>query len=193
MNGSQAYGRGRYRASQLNVLLNTYVRIRGDLLLEWPSLQSPPPGSDEAEGHEDVTGRQQAAIVCAEFLQAARQELESRRANLPVVANLLGLADRMLVSLYRTTILRLRAQTVEGELDAMRPRPLTQLAVLRTVKRQAFSGSGASSDELDELRTALKDGLTFCTAATSELSSRTTFRSVACARCSSMCSSAGSC
>src|SRR5687767_11652111 len=57
----RAYGRSIYHASQVNVLLARYVRIRGDMLMAWPEVRQN--GTDSAR---------EAAIVCANLLKEAR-------------------------------------------------------------------------------------------------------------------------
>src|SRR3954465_10455718 len=82
VNSHRAYGRGIYQASQVNVLLARYVRIRGDLLMAWPNIRD-----------QGTESQKEAAIVCANLLKEARTELESRRITLTVVAHLLSLGD----------------------------------------------------------------------------------------------------
>ena len=148
VDGSKVYGRGRYRASQLSVLVSRYIQIRGDLLIEQ--------GRFVADSTGDLT---RVARVCSDFLVSAKAELESRRANLPLAANLLGMADRALVSLYRPEILRLRLQTVQSELRLISPTPHAQIDLVRSVATSMDDKT--VTDDLAEVQTALKDALTF--------------------------------
>lgn len=149
-NLARAYRRSRYRASQLNVLLTRYVKIRGDLSIAWGDIESSPDRSD----------RLRSAKVCAEYLAEARKQIESRSPNLAVAANYLALADQALVALYRPTILRLRMQTVMEQLRQLPLTPTAHVAALR-VASVAMSGGHKlhTGDALDEARTALKDAL----------------------------------
>ncbi len=154
VNGQQVYRRGHYRASQLNVLLARYVRIRGDLLLEWGTVQTAP-----------ATPAHNVAIVCAQFLEAARRELESRKASLPVVANLLGMSERALVDLYRPKILKLRLQTVADDLARMKPPPTDRIEQLRSIadgfSERKPTGDDEDGDEFEDVKTALKDAVSY--------------------------------
>ncbi len=149
IDGQLVYSSGGYRASQVSTLMARYVRIRGDLLLEHSGL-----GPEEAQC-------EQAATVCAGFLASARKELESRHSSLSVVANLLGMAERMLVSLYRPQILRLRLHTLQDELRSVTPRPVSQIA---TIRYTAHELETRPTDDLSDVRTTLKDALTFLSA-----------------------------
>lgn len=148
VNSRLVFGHGRYRTSQLSVLLSRYIRMRGDLLIEQGNLRE----DDPSELHH-------VATVCSDFLCSARTELESRHANLPVVANLLSMADRTLVSLYRPAILRLRLHSVVSDLEQLDPFPRSQIAQVRFAAQDM--GKRQPTDDLADVKTALKDALTY--------------------------------
>jgi hypothetical protein len=141
--------RRRYRASQLNLLMSRYVKIRGDFKIEWARVP-----------HEEASELGQAAAACVESLGNAKVELESpRRAKLPVVANYLTLADRSLVSLYRPGTLKLRLHSVLGDLGRIKPQPTNEMAQVRR-SLKVLDGEFSESD-LDVARTALKDAISY--------------------------------
>lgn len=146
VDGHEVYERSKYLAGQVSLLMARYVRIRGDLVLEHASLDD-----------SDVT-KQRAALFCKSILCSAKAELESRRPNLTVVANLLGLAERMLVTLYRREILRLRLQTSKSQLQALTPLPTTQIAAIRVAANKMDL---PEEDDREVIETALKDAITY--------------------------------
>lgn len=146
IDGRHVYQHNMYMAGQVSTLMARYVRIRGDLLLEYSSLQA-----------DDASGRQ-AAFVCRDFLASARQELESRLPSLAVVANLLGLAERMLVTTYRPEILRLRVHSFIKELQSLQPTPTAEIAALRYAARDLDQ---ADVNHRHAVETALKDAITY--------------------------------
>jgi hypothetical protein len=144
VNSHRAYGRGIYQASQVNVLLARYVRIRGDLLMAWPNVRD--------QGSES---QKEAAIVCANLLKEARAELESRRITLTVVAHLLSLADRALVSLYSDDVLRYRLHTLRNRLLQLDPTPKEHL------KNIGLAVQGWNHRQRDQVESAVKDALSY--------------------------------
>lgn len=144
----QAYERSKYRAGQVSSLISRYVRIRGDLILAHASLD---PGDQKGQG---------AAEVCKGFLVDAKAELERRSPSLIAVSNLLGLADRMLVLLYRTEILRIRLKTYESELRDLTPVPTAQIALLRNA---ALELDDPNASQRETAETVLKDAITHLT------------------------------
>jgi len=145
VNSQRAYGRGIYKASQVNVLLGRYVRIRGDLLMAWPDVRD-----------NGTESQREAAIVCAGLLREARTELHSRRVTLTVVAHLLSLADRALVSLYGNAVMRYRLHTLRNRLLQLKPEPREHLkniglAVLALKDEQ----------QREQVETAVKDALSY--------------------------------
>jgi hypothetical protein len=139
------FSRGSYSAGQISVLLSWYARIRGELTVR----------SHSAYTDQEMLDH---ALVCAETLSAVKAELEKgryrRRPKLSVCANLLGLADRELVSLYPSAMLRWRVQSVRDNLSVMNPVPLLEVERL---DRLIASPTG---DE-QVRRTALKDALAY--------------------------------
>jgi hypothetical protein len=144
VNSQRAYGRGIYKASQVNVLLARYVRIRGDLLMAWPDVRD-----------KGTESQKEAAIVCASLLKEARTELESRRVTLTVVAHLLSLADRALVSLYGNAVMRYRLHTLRNRLLQLNPSPKEHL------KNIGLAVQGWKEDQRDQVETAVKDALSY--------------------------------
>ena len=144
VNSHRAYGRGIYQASQVNVLMARYVRIRGDLLMAWPSIRD--------QGSES---QKEAAIVCANLLKEARTELESRRITLTVVAHLLSLGDRALVSLYSDEVLRYRLHTLRNRLLQLEPTPKEYL------KNIGLAVQGWNNHQRDQVESAVKDALSY--------------------------------
>jgi len=140
----RAYGRGIYQASQVNVLLARYVRIRGDMLMAWPEVKQN--GTDS---------QREAAIVCADLLKEARTELESRTITLTVVAHLLSLADRALVSLYSDDVMRYRLQTLRNRLTQLDPIPKEQLRNVGAAAR------GLKNHKREQVESAVKDVLSY--------------------------------
>jgi hypothetical protein len=138
----RVYARGRYNSTQVNLLLPKYVRIRGDLLVTRET-------SALNHGYED-----RYAVRCAEYLAQVKSELEGRRPNLPVSANLLSLADRTLIWLYPKEILDLRFFSCMATLRTMRPIPKSQLELMGDV-RQKY---GVDENSV-AVRTALEDGM----------------------------------
>lgn len=146
IDGRQVYKRNMYEAGQISTLMARYVRVRGDLLLEYARLAET----------DDVC--RQAALVCKEFLDSARRELESRRPSLSGVVNVLGLAERMLVTLYRPEILQLRVQHFLRELEGLEPVPSSHIASL---EEASTSFQVAPDTDRDVVETALKDAITY--------------------------------
>ena len=144
VNSHRAYGQGIYQASQVNVLLARYVRIRGDLLMAWPSVRD-----------EGTESQKEAAIVCASLLKEARTELESRKITLTVVAHLLSLGDRALVSLYSDDVLRYRLHTLRNRLLQLTPPPKEHL------KNIGLAVQGWNHDHRDQVESAVKDALSY--------------------------------
>jgi hypothetical protein len=144
VNSHRAYGRGIYQASQVNVLLARYVRIRGDLLMAWPNIRD-----------QGTESQKEAAIVCANLLKEARTELESRRITLTVVAHLLSLGDRALVSLYSDEVLRYRLHTLRNRLLQLEPTPKEHL------KNIGLAVQGWNNHQRDQVESAVKDALSY--------------------------------
>ena len=140
----RAYGRGIYQASQVNVLLARYVRIRGDILMAWANVQQ-----------DGTDSQREAAIICAELLKEARAELESRTITLTVVAHQLSLADRALVSLYSNDVMRYRLHTLRNRLLQLEPIPKDHLRNLAVAVR------GLKEEKRDQVESAVKDVLSF--------------------------------
>jgi hypothetical protein len=133
---------------RISVLLNRYARIRGELAVR--SEHALKGGVEE----------RQHAIQCAEALNSVKQELEKTRyrAKLPVCANLLGMADRDLVSLYPSDMLAYRLRSVRDDLSAM----TTCNAQQRQIQRiEGLLKSDGDPPNDDILRTALKDALAY--------------------------------
>jgi hypothetical protein len=135
------------------MLVARYTQVRGDLLVAAGRL--PERGPDLPHGIDE---KFQFAKVCADLLRSARIELESRRPNLPVVANLLGLADRMLASLLAEQILRIRLQSVLAALYDLTPRPTAQITTIRKLALRLDRGEEV---DFEDQQTAYKDALTY--------------------------------
>jgi hypothetical protein len=136
----KVFSRGRYRSSQISVMMTRYARIRGDLLTSLGKADA------EQRGH---------AELCRDHLRAAKAQLESPRGMLSACANLLGLADRELVCLHPPDLLSYRLRGVKDELadrDLASPAVLAQLTAMET------PGTTPAFEEVR--RRALKDGLT---------------------------------
>jgi hypothetical protein len=144
VNSQRAYGRSIYQASQVNVLLGRYVRIRGDLLMALPNV-----------AHGDDPTKEQAAYVCSDMLREAKKALERRKVTLTVVAHLLSLADRALVSLYSDEVMRFRVHTLRSRLLQVQPVPRQHLRFLGQAVRGLREGTR------DQVETAVKDVLSF--------------------------------
>ena len=142
VNLQRAYGRDIYQASQVNVLLGRFVRIRGDLLMAAPGVLD-----------EDDRTKVTAAVVCSDLLREARDLLERRRVPLTVVTHQLSLADRALVSLYSDSVMRFRVQTLETELHEVDPESDEQLSNLDQAK------DGLRDGNRQQVETAVKDVL----------------------------------
>jgi hypothetical protein len=143
VSSQRAYGRSIYKASQVNVLLARYDRIRGDLLMAWPSVQT----KDESV--------QEAGVVCCELLSEARGQLQKRTVSLTVVAHLLTLADRAMVSIYSDEVMRFRVHTLENRLHRIQPIPDEHIRNLDLAKE------GLENGQRDQVETAVKDVLNF--------------------------------
>ena len=148
IDGGQVYKRNMYLAGQLSTLMSRYVRIRGDLLIEYARLAN----------DEDLESNRAAVRVCRGLLSDAKQELESRNPSPSRVVNLLGLAERMLVTLYRQDILNLRIQTIIRQLEMLDPRPSDQITALQDRL------TGSRTDERAAIETTLKDAISFVNA-----------------------------
>jgi len=144
VSSQRAYGRSIYKASQVNVLLARYVRIRGDLLMAWPAVRH--------EGNESV---QEAAVVCADLLAEAKGELQARKVTLTVVAHLLTLAERAAVSLYGDSVMGFRVHTLRNRLLRTHPVPQEHLTNLEMAE------SGLRDHNRDQVETAVKDVLNY--------------------------------
>ena len=83
--------------------------------------------------------KEQAAYVCSDMLREAKKALERRKVTLTVVAHLLSLADRALVSLYSDEVMRFRVHTLRSRL-------------LRGHSRHPGSTSGSSDQAVKGLR-----------------------------------------
>ena len=142
VNLQRAYGRDIYQASQVNVLLGRFVRIRGDLLMAAPGVLD-----------EDDRTKVTAAVVCSDLLREARDLLERRKVPLTVVTHQLSLADRALVSLYSDSVMRFRVQTLETELHEVDPESDEQLSNLDQAK------NGLRDGNRQQVETAVKDVL----------------------------------
>jgi hypothetical protein len=147
LNGRQVYERNMYLAGQTSTLMARYVRVRGDLLLASSALTA-----------EDTVTRQ-AALNCRDLLVAAKRELESRHPNLTVVVNLLGLAERSLVTLYSPEILQLRIHTLVKDLQSMHPVPVAEIAAIRYAQRGLDRSE--PTHQRDAVETAVKDAITY--------------------------------
>ena len=66
---------------------------------------------------------QEAAVVCADLLAEAKKALERRKVTLTVVAHLLTLAERALVSLYGDEVMGFRVHTLRNRLLRTDPAP----------------------------------------------------------------------
>lgn len=144
VNSQRAYGRSIYQASQVNLLLGRYVRIRGDLLMALP---------DGVRGQDQA--KEQAAYVCSDMLREAKKALERRKVTLTVVAHLLSLADRALVSLYSDEVMRFRVHTLRSRLLQVQPAPRQHLRFLGQAVKGLRDGTR------DQVETAVKDVLSF--------------------------------
>jgi hypothetical protein len=145
VSSQRAYGRSIYKASQVNVLLARYVRIRGDLLMAWPGVRQ---GDDESA--------QEAAIVCCDLLTEAKDQLQKRTVTLSVVAHLLTLAERALVSLYSDNVMTFRVHTLRNRL--LRSDPVSQ----EHLKNLELAEQGLHDpDQRDRVETAVKDVLNY--------------------------------
>lgn len=142
VNLQRAYGRDIYQASQVNVLLGRFVRIRGDLLMAAPGVLD-----------EDDRTKVTAAVVCSDLLREARDLLERRKVPLTVVTHQLSLADRALVSLYSDSVMKFRVQTLETELHEVDPESDEQLSNLDQAK------DGLRDGNRQQVETAVKDVL----------------------------------
>jgi hypothetical protein len=120
--------RGSYRLGQISVLLSRYARIRGELGIQADrALQS----TADARDH---------VILCADTLTSVKAEIEAKRPKLSLCANLLGMADRELVSLYPVDILNYRIRVVEDQLSSMAPLPSKQIARLHEASNMHTDG-----------------------------------------------------
>ena len=146
VNSKTVYARGGYRAAQVSVLLTRYARIRGEVIL-----------SAHRHAHdEDVI---EHAILCVEYLDATRVELERRIPKLAVCANLLALADRELVSLYPPEDLESRIESVRDVLQRMTPPPSGLIA--RLGEAQLTPEGEPPSGRGERCRTTLKEGVSW--------------------------------
>jgi hypothetical protein len=145
VSSQRAYGRSIYKASQVNVLLARYVRIRGDLLMAWPAVRQ---GDDESA--------QEAAIVCCDLLTEAKDQLQKRTVTLSVVAHLLTLAERALVSLYSDNVMGFRVHTLRNRLLRIDPVPQEHLKNLELAEQGLHD-----PDKRDQVETAVKDVLNY--------------------------------
>jgi hypothetical protein len=150
VNSQRVYGGGVYKASQVNVLLARYVRIRGDLVMAWTDVQ---------EHGGQPTKVAEAIVVGASLMEQARGELEKRRVNVTVVTHVLSLAERALVSAYSNKVMRYRLHSLHDELRGIEDDPDAR-AHLRTLG-WAVNRLKDEDDVRDDVEIALKDALTY--------------------------------
>lgn len=134
-----------YISTQLSILVARYANARGDLLVSAAAL----PLSDDP-----VLLAYTARVV--EYLTSAKVELESRAPNLPVVSNLLSLAERSIIWLYPHGILRDRCEAIKADLEELTPVPR---ALLERLAAALESLAADHPDKEARAGRALTDGL----------------------------------
>lgn len=122
VNTQKVYSGSGYTTSQLSVLVARYANARGDLLV-----------SAGAQSLIDNSPFYRYAKRASEYLTSTKAELESENPNLPVVSNLLSLAERAIIWLYPSELLQDHCERVRAELQELSPPPETLIERLTDV------------------------------------------------------------